>query len=131
MRLISTSRAPWHVPGVRSAVVPPLATPDEGTESIQSVESLARVPSVRLLIDRVAEIRPGFTLTPANASAAAELCRRLDGLPLAIELLATRTRVLSLQQLAEIPASALLDLVVPGRRRWRTGNDRGVDRVRL
>jgi hypothetical protein len=56
---------------------------------------------------------PGFELSAANAAAAAEMCRKLDGLPLALEMIARRCRVLSLQQLAEVPVPALLDLTVP------------------
>jgi predicted ATPase len=109
-RVISTSRVPWYVAGLQSSVISPLATP--GPES-DTVDALSGVPSVRLLVDRLSEVSPGFELSPANAAAAAEMCRRLDGLPLALEVVAGRFRVLSLQQLAAVPVRHLLDLIVP------------------
>jgi hypothetical protein len=115
VRVISTSRAPWYVPGVQPAVIAPLATPRLDWEVRPSLDALASVPSVRLLVDRLAEVRPGFALNPANAASVAKLCRRLDGLPLALEVVAGRFRVLSVQQLAELPVSDLLDLPVPER----------------
>lgn len=111
LRMISTARSPWHVPGVQAAVISPLATPPPEWDA--SADALAAVPSVRLFLDRLAEVRPGFPLGPADLAAAAEICRRLDGLPLALEVVAGRFRVLSLCQLAEVPVPALLDLAVP------------------
>jgi len=116
VRVISTSRAPWNIAGVRTAVISPLATPGPEWDRRSSPGALAGVPSVRLLVDRLAEVRPGFVLTPENAGAAAELCQRLDGLPLAVEALAERFRVLSLRQLTQMPVPDLLDLAVPGPR---------------
>ncbi|MFI5937546.1 helix-turn-helix domain-containing protein [Actinoplanes sp. NPDC051494] len=111
LRVVSTSRRPWLVPGAHPAVVSPLPTPgpEDGADP-------SGVASVRLLLDRLAESRPGFTPGPAATAAAAEICRRLDGLPLALELVAERGRVLSLGQLLEIPPAGLLDLAVPGSR---------------
>lgn len=113
VRLVSTSRAPWHVAGVQGTVVPPLATPGADWEATRSLEALASVPSVRLLVDRLAEVRPGFALGRDDAEAVVRLCRRLDGLPVALEAVAARFRVLSLAQLADAPAADLLDLPVP------------------
>jgi transcriptional regulator with XRE-family HTH domain len=110
LRVISAARRPWHVMGAHAAVVAPLATPGPGP---RPPAELAGVASVRLLVDRIGEVRPGFALNPANAGAAAEICRRLDGLPLALEVVAERGRVLSLQQLAQVPVADLLDLAVP------------------
>lgn len=104
VRVLSTSRAPWHVPGVQPTVLSPLAVPDRFG---------ADAPAVRLLVDRLTEIRPGFTLTDATTAAAVELCRRLDGLPLAIELVAGCGRVLCLCELAELSTAELLDLPIP------------------
>ncbi|AGL17741.1 helix-turn-helix domain-containing protein [Actinoplanes sp. N902-109] len=108
LRIVSTSRRPWQVPGAHPAVVGPLPTPGLGTTRDPS-----DVASVRLLADRLAAARPGFTLGPAALAVAAEICCRLDGLPLALETVAERTRVLSLAQLAALPAAALLGLATP------------------
>ncbi len=115
VRVISTSRAPWHVTGVQAAVISPLATPGPEWDAGPTLDALAGVPSVRLLVDRLAEVRPGFALSPATAGAAVELCRRLDGLPLALETMAGRFPVLSLRQLTEVPVCDLLDFTVPAR----------------
>ena len=113
MRVITTSRIPWHVMGVQSAVVSPLATPKPAWDAGYSCGLLANVPAVRLFVDRLAEVRPGFSLNAANVGAVAELCRMMDGLPLALEAAAARCRVLTLQQLAEVPVRDLLHLVIP------------------
>jgi transcriptional regulator with XRE-family HTH domain len=117
VRMISTSRAPWQIPGVQSAVLPPLATPAAPPDEDRRgwLEALPGVPAVRLLTERLAEVSPGYTLGPAEADAAAEVCRRLDGLPLALEAAAGRFGPLSLRQLAAMPEPDLLDLGVPDR----------------
>jgi transcriptional regulator with XRE-family HTH domain len=115
LRVLSTSRTPWHMPGVRASVLSPLAVPAPEWPAGCVPDDLTGVPSVQLLADRLAEVRPGFVLDAANAAAAAEMCRRLDGLPLALEAVAGRSRVLSLAHLLDVPASALLDLAVPTR----------------
>ncbi|HEX6499673.1 MAG TPA: helix-turn-helix domain-containing protein [Micromonosporaceae bacterium] len=115
LRVISTSRAPWHVPGVQAAVLSPLATPGPEWDAPASLDALAGVPSVRLFLDRLTEVRPGFVLNSADADAAVAMCRRLDGLPLALEVVAGRCSVLGLRQLVAVPVTALLDLAVPAR----------------
>lgn len=115
IRVISTSRAPWHVTGVQAAVIPPLPMPGPDCGAGASTDMLASMPSVRLLVDRLSEVRLGFALTPADTAAAAQLCWRLDGLPLALEAVATLFRVFPLRQLAEVPLSDLLELIVPAR----------------
>ncbi|XVS60519.1 BTAD domain-containing putative transcriptional regulator [Actinosynnema sp. CA-299493] len=84
LRVLATSREPLGVYGEVVSPVPPL----DGDAA------------VRLLAERAAAVRPGFTVTPDDAGAVAEVCRRLDGLPLAIELAAARLRSLSVAQLA-------------------------------
>lgn len=121
LRVVSTSRTPWHVPGVQAAVLSPLPTPGPEWDAGASLDALAGVPSVRLLLDRLAEVRPDFVLGAAEADAAVAICRRLDGLPLALEMVAGRFSVLSLRQLVSVPVSALLDLVVPDR--WGRARD--------
>ncbi|MFD9302751.1 helix-turn-helix domain-containing protein [Streptomyces sp. NPDC060048] len=115
IRVVSASRAPWHVAGVQGTVISPLATPAAEGDAGGSLDDLTCVPSVRLLLDRLCEVRPGFALGRADAGAVATLCRRLDGLPVALEAAASRFRVLSLRQLADTPAPDLLDLPAPTR----------------
>ncbi|MFE2164475.1 helix-turn-helix domain-containing protein [Streptomyces sp. NPDC059447] len=110
LRVVSTSRTPWQVTGVQGTVVPPLAVPGPDWEASGSLDVLAGVPSVRLLVDRLSEVRPGFALGRAEAEAVVRLCRRLDGLPAALEAAAAGSRVLSLRQLADLPDAHLLDL---------------------
>ncbi|MEA2141279.1 MAG: hypothetical protein QOC91_1378 [Solirubrobacteraceae bacterium] len=83
LRLLATSREPLGLPGERCLLVEPLTTPD----------------SIRLFLARARDRRPGFELTEANASAITELCTRLDGLPLALELAAGRIELMEPDQL--------------------------------
>src|SRR5262245_22636140 len=80
LRVLVTSRAPLRVRGEREYAVGPLAL--EGASAAMSSADLAHVPAVRLFLERVREVRPDFQLTPGNAPIVAEICRRLDGLPL-------------------------------------------------
>jgi non-specific serine/threonine protein kinase len=88
-----TSRVALHVTGEQEFPVPPLALPDP--ERLPQVPELERTEAVALFVQRARAVRPNFALTAGNASAVAEICRRLDGLPLAIELAAARSKVLS------------------------------------
>jgi predicted ATPase len=76
----------------REYPVPPLPPPAD--PSMASLAEVAASPAVALFVDRARAVRPGFALTAGNAAAVAEICRRLEGLPLAIELAAARTRLL-------------------------------------
>jgi non-specific serine/threonine protein kinase len=91
--ILVTSRIPLHVHAEQEFPVPPLAlpTPDHAA----TLAELAANPAVALFLQRARAARPDFSLTPQHAHAVAEICRRLDGLPLAIELAAARTTVLS------------------------------------
>jgi predicted ATPase/serine/threonine protein kinase len=93
LRIMVTSRAALHVYGEHEFPVPPLALPDSRSKS--SVEILSRCPAVALFVQRAVAAKPEFELNPENAPAVAEICARLDGLPLAIELAAARVKVLS------------------------------------
>jgi predicted ATPase/DNA-binding NarL/FixJ family response regulator len=95
LRVVATSREPLRVAGETVWPVPPLATElADGTEPADGAVSEA----ARLFTDRAAAAT-GFALTPANADEVAEICRELDGIPLAIELAAARARVLSVEQI--------------------------------
>jgi predicted ATPase/class 3 adenylate cyclase len=97
LRALVTSRSPLHIYGEQEYAVPPLGLPVVGADS-DPVE-LARYESVALFLERAAAVNPGFGLTAANAAIVAEICALLDGLPLAIELAAARTRLLPPQAL--------------------------------
>jgi predicted ATPase/class 3 adenylate cyclase len=92
LSMLATSRAPLHVRAERQYPVPPLALPDAG--SAADLDTLARSEAVQLFVDRAQAARPDFSLTPENGPTVGELVRRLDGLPLAIELAAARVKLL-------------------------------------
>lgn len=98
LRILTSSREALRIPGETTLRVPSLAMPDR--EDSASLEKLARVESVRLFVDRASDASPTFSLTIENAGAVVQVCRRLDGIPLAIELAAARTPVLSVEQIA-------------------------------
>lgn len=89
--VLATSRQPLRVPGELTWSVPPLALPQP--EQVRT-STIARAEAVRLFTDRAALVRPEFELNADNARVVASICRRLDGIPLAIELSAARMRVL-------------------------------------
>jgi predicted ATPase len=92
-----TSRAPLRVGGEQEFEVRPLAVPD--LTPVQPDDLLARSAAVALFVQRAHATEPGFMLTAANAPTVAEICRRLDGLPLALELAAARLKMFSLRAL--------------------------------
>ena len=95
--VLATSREPLGVPGEAPYRVPSLAVPDP--DRPLPAARLAQVEAVRLFAARAAVVRPGFGVTERNAGAVAAVCRRLDGLPLALELAAAQARALSVAQL--------------------------------
>jgi predicted ATPase len=97
LRVLVTSRAPLHLQDEHELPVLPLAVPDP--KHLPTLPELARNPSVELFVRRAQAVRPDFTLDPANAETVAAICRRLDGLPLALELAAARMKILTAQAL--------------------------------
>ena len=93
LRFLVTSRAPLHVYGEQEFPVPPLALPD--SRSMSSLDALLQYSAIALFVQRASAVKPDFELTEQNAPAVAEICARLDGLPLAIELAAARVKHLS------------------------------------
>jgi predicted ATPase len=99
LRVLVTSREVLRLRAEQTLAVPPLSMPDLGR--MPSLPSLGQVASVALFVQRARMIDAGFRLSEQNARSVAELCVRLDGLPLAIELAAARTRVLTPDMLLE------------------------------
>ncbi|HEX2572739.1 MAG TPA: protein kinase [Polyangia bacterium] len=99
LKLLVTSREPLKIRFEREYPVPPLMLPR--ADAPPNVESLAACESARLFIARVRDVRPEFQVTQGNAALVASICARLDGLPLAIELAASRMKMLTLQSLHE------------------------------
>ena len=93
LKILVTSRTVQNLRGEREYVLPPMLVPD--TTATLLPDELAQYETVSLFVERALEISPTFTLTRANSRAVAEICRRLDGLPLAIELAAARVKLLS------------------------------------
>jgi non-specific serine/threonine protein kinase len=98
VRTLVTSRAPLRVRGEQEIAIEPLAVPPAvSLRQVDAVDlqAMAEIPAVRLFIERAKVVRPGFSLTESNLPAVSAICRYLDGLPLAIELAASRSNVLS------------------------------------
>jgi len=99
LRILATSRHVLGVEGEQILSVPPLSTPD--AEADVGARDPTRYESVSLFLDRAASVAPGFAISEGNRAAVVELCRRLDGIPLAIELAAVWLRILSPAQILE------------------------------
>jgi predicted ATPase/DNA-binding CsgD family transcriptional regulator len=98
LRILATSREALGIDGETDWRVPSLDLPDPG--QLPPMERLARFESVQLFVDRAMAAQPSFRLNDQNATAVAQICYRLDGIPLAIELAAARVKVLSADQIA-------------------------------
>jgi len=99
LEILATSREPLRIGGEATWVVPSLPLPDP--RRLPPAGELASYEAVRLFVERAKAVNAGFVLTERNASAVAELCHKLDGIPLAIELAAARVRVLTAEQISE------------------------------
>jgi predicted ATPase/DNA-binding CsgD family transcriptional regulator len=97
LQILATSREALSIAGEGVWPVPPLAVPE--VHPVPALDELARTESVRLFLERARAARPDFELTSQNAATVVQICRRLDGLPLAIELAAVRVKMLPLAQI--------------------------------
>jgi predicted ATPase/DNA-binding NarL/FixJ family response regulator len=120
LRILATSRQALGVTGEVTFAVPPMSVPDRG--DLRPPEKLLQFEAVRLFAERGAAVLPGFRIDAANSQAVAELCARLEGIPLAIELAAVRLRALSPEQILARLADrfALLSAGDPADPRHRT-----------
>ena len=107
LRIVVTSRAPLHVMGEQEWPVPALGLPEH--ERSFTANEVAGYEAIQLFIQRARSVQPSFAMTDSNAQSVVEICRRLDGIPLAIELAAARIRLMPPQILAERLAG-MLDL---------------------
>ena len=110
--VLATSREPLHVDGEVVLRVPSLALPAQGVELDH--QALTDLASIRLFIDRTRNSRPDFSLNASNSAAVVDICRRLDGMPLAIELAAARMAHLEPAEIASRLGDAMSVLGRPG-----------------
>ena len=93
LKLLATSRTPLHIRAERKFPLSPFSLPDQ--QQWHDLDALEHNAAIHLFVDRASVARPGFALTASSAPVIAEICARLDGLPLAIELAAARIKILS------------------------------------
>jgi predicted ATPase/DNA-binding SARP family transcriptional activator len=105
--VLATSREPLHAHGEYTFRVPSLALPSPNWNRAPDLSQLSELPSVRLFVERAAQVRPGFALDVSNAQGVVDLCRRLDGMPLALELAAARAAVLEPAEIVHRLSDAL------------------------
>jgi predicted ATPase len=100
--ILATSRQPLDLPGEVAWRVPSLSVPAGGLsdQGAAEIADLAACEAVQLFVERATRVRPGFVLTEVNSQSVADICRRLDGIPLAIELAAARVRIITPGQIA-------------------------------
>ncbi len=98
LRILATSREGFGISGEALLAIPPLAVP--APHATPAPEALAAYEAIRLFADRAAAVLPDFALSTRNAAAVAEICRRLDGIPLAIELAAARAHSMAVDEIA-------------------------------
>ncbi|MEX2623760.1 MAG: adenylate/guanylate cyclase domain-containing protein [Acidimicrobiia bacterium] len=124
LKLLITSRSILNLYGEQEFAVPPLALPEPGAGT--DVDDLTKYEAVELFIDRARLAKPGFRMTSENAATVAEICFRLDGLPLAIELAASRVRLMGAREILSridqrLPVLAAGASNVPARQRTLSG----------
>jgi len=100
LRVIATSREPLGVRGEFIWRVPPLGLPQAAPGEVADAGEVARCEAVQLFLERATAMRPDFGRGEGSLAAVADICRTLDGVPLAIELAAARARALSVEQIA-------------------------------
>jgi non-specific serine/threonine protein kinase len=98
LQILATSRAPLRIRGEHELLINTLSVP---AREYQSIDTTQQVPAVALFVQRARAVNPGFRLTDQSVAAVAEICRRVEGLPLALELAAARSRVLTPDALLE------------------------------
>ena len=99
LTILALSRVALRLRGAPDIELRPLTLPNPDATHMPTAADLAQSPAVQLFVERAREVAPGFTLTDANAGTAVEICRRLDGLPLALELAAPHVKLLPLPDL--------------------------------
>lgn len=119
LRVLATSQKPLNFAGEQLMWLPPLALPQGASRGRSELHDIESAPAVQMLLTRIRAAQPHFNLTAASAPTVAEICRRLDGMPLALELAATRFALLSPEQVLQ-----RLD----HRFRFLTGDTAGRDR---
>jgi len=114
LKVLVTSRVVLHLYGEHEFNVTPLDIPDAGIEL--KTEELAQYGAIQLFVERAKAVRPEFTLTPENAYCIVQICARVDGLPLALELAAARVKLLPPALLLKRLSEARLDMLTGGAR---------------
>ncbi|HET7091269.1 MAG TPA: tetratricopeptide repeat protein [Anaerolineae bacterium] len=100
LKILASSREALGIAGEIAFRVPSLAVPPDVLSAARDLEGLTRCESAQLFVERTMAVQPHFAVTPQNAPAIAQICQRLDGIPLALELAAARVKVLSVEQIA-------------------------------
>jgi predicted ATPase/DNA-binding CsgD family transcriptional regulator len=98
VRVLATSREPLRIEGEVAWRVPSLSIPEP--QDPVAIETLGSFDAVRLFVDRAVRVRPNFSITDGNATAVAQICQRLEGIPLAIELASAMVRMMPPEQIA-------------------------------
>jgi non-specific serine/threonine protein kinase len=101
LQVLATSQKPLNFAGEQLMWLPPLALPQDMSRGCCELPDIESAPAVQMLLTRIRATQPHFSLTAANAPPVAEICRRLDGMPLALELAATRFALLSPEQVLQ------------------------------